>query len=380
MTATIDHLRQRAAAATFDDPWADTDLAEQPPGQPRGDQAEPDQRTAPRRTGRAPYVLTRRKPRAGQTWPYIMIAGGEFSGKSYAVAELAATGKFGQVDLLAIGENPEQYQEIADYDIVTHDGSYYQIAAAVDQLHAEADREPLVDGKPRLLWIDSGSKLWELISDIAELRACKSDEAREALMRNPYATVNIGPLGWTKADKMWRRITTKLITMKAVVVMTARAKDNVAISKAGQPDNTKPKVFKPAVQSQAPYETSMYVRVDREQPPTILGARLPRGGVRPGVDRSLVFDGQPRELDGGKTAPPLPPFSLDYLLFGVLRFDPLKAIAAQIVDPNAPADADEPVSAPPAPAGATEPAGAGPSPGDVAPATRHNDYQEAPRG
>jgi hypothetical protein len=341
----------------------------EPPADDPGAGGRGRQREAIRPPARPTYKLRTRAPRTGCVWPFILLAGGEFSGKTTAVGIAAECGRFGRTWVLPFGEDPDQ---IAEYDpaavIVEHDGSLYEFAAAVDQVAAEINAAPLVDGKPQLVLIDSGSVLWDLFSLIAEARARKTDEAAAELMRNPYASVNIGPLNWSAVNKMWLRIIRQLKAMQAVVVMTARGKDGVIIDARGQIDNVAArrgeKTFRVAVQSETPFEAHAFVKLDREDPPMVLGARVGKHGLRPGIDEPLICDGKPRQRNGKSVT--YPAFSIEWLVFDLLRFDPAGARVAQITDPRPALDAgaggEGPAQLPPPPAGADE------APGQRAPA------------
>jgi hypothetical protein len=355
-------------AAQQDRPMADPEwLAgrEEPPADDQGaGGGRGRQREAVRPPARKPYQLRTRAPRTGCVWPFILLTGGEFSGKTTAVGIAAESGRFGRTWVLPFGEDPDQ---IAEYDrqarIVEHDGSLYEFAAAVDAIAAEVNREPLVDGKPQLVLVDSGSVLWDLFSLIAEARARKTDEAAAELMRNPYASVNIGPLNWSAVNKMWLRIIRQLKSMQAVVVMTARGKDGVIIDQRGQIDNQAAKAgrktYRVAVQSETPYEAHAFVKLDRDEPPMVLGARVGKHGLRPGIDEPLICDGRPRTRNGRQVT--YPPFSLEWLVFDLMKFDPAGARTADIVDPKPALDgpaAEQAPAAPPVVPGADENPGA----------------------
>ncbi|GLY08317.1 hypothetical protein [Actinoplanes sp. NBRC 101535] len=343
MTTTADRPTTVTAAArpVADDAWlsgaqeppADTDGRAQRGGQagPRG------QRAAVRPPARDSYKLRTRAPKAGCVWPLILLTGSEFSGKTTAVGIAAASGRFGRTWVLPFGEDPDQ---IAEYDpqarIVEHDGSPYEFTAAVEQIAAEINAQPLVDGKPQLVLVDSGSVLWDLFSAIAEARARREDSTAADLMRNPYASVNIGPLNWSAVNKMWLRIIRQLKSMQAVVVMTARGKDGVIVNAQGQIDNMAArrgeKTYRVAVQSETPYEAHAFVRLDREIPPAVLGVRVGRRGLRPGIDDPIICDGKPRMRNGKEMT--FPPFSIEWLVFDLMRFDPAGARTAAVTDPK----------------------------------------------
>lgn len=332
------------------------------------------QRAAVRPPARPAYKLKTRKPRGGTVWPLILLAGGDFSGKTTAVGIAAESGRFGRTWVLPFGEDADQ---IFDYDpdamVVEHDGSLYEFVAAVEQVAEAINDQPLIDGKPQLVMVDSASILWDLISQIAEAKARKTDEAVADLMRNPYAQVNVGPLLWSDAGKTWARIIRMLKNMQAVVVMTARGKDGVVIDERGHVDagaaRAGRKVFRPAVQAETPYATHAYVKLDRDDPPQILGARVGKYGLRPGIDEPIICDGKKRQRGGRDVA--YPPFSLEWLVFDLLRFNPGDARTAAITVPQPATDA-APAPAAPALEGADESPGQQ-LPAETLPATTRTD-------
>lgn len=319
------------------------------------------------RVDRPAYKLTTRKPRRGQAWPFVLLAGGEFSGKTTAAARFASSGRFGRSWLLPFGEDPDLYADLApDIDVANHDGSLFEFAAALDAIEAEVNAKPLVDGKPQLVVIDSGSILWDLFTLIAEGRARKSDEAKADLMRNPYSTVNIGPLNWSAVGRMWHRIIRQLRTMQAVTVMTARGKDGIVVNGQGKIDEGAAKrgekTFRVEVQSETPYAASAFVRLDRALPPQVLGIRMGSRGLRPGIDEPIICDGKPRRR--GERMIAYPEFNLEWLIFDLMRFDPATAYSPTIVDPDA---GEESPDQAPVPAFLLPP-GADEAPGQAAPA------------
>jgi hypothetical protein len=374
LTAAARNARAARGAPT-DDPWAvepdvpaDPEADTPPPddAEPqRGGQRRPQQQRGERPThARQPYKLRTRKAVAGMDWPYVLLAGGEFSGKSYELAKLAGSGRFCRAWRIAIGENPEEYHEIADWDIVEHDGSVYEITSALQQIDAAVRVQPMIDGKPHLVVFDSGSQFWTMLSKIAEARSFKSDEAREALLRNPNATVRVEQQYWNAVNSMWQTVENLLRRMPAVCVMTARAKEVVQVIN-GRPDNDRPKKFKPAIQVEGPYATTLYVRLDREAVPQVMGARMTKGGIRPGIDDPITFDGRPHN---GRPALSPELFSLEHLIFNVMKFDPANARPSTLVTPNTADPAEQQVAVPrPAPAGASEVAGQPVERGPVAP-------------
>lgn len=306
------------------------------------------------------YVPVPRKPATGTRWPFILVEGGEYSGKSTHAFKLACIeGMWSRVLVIAIGEDVDEFGEIApEMEILPNDGTWRQIMGCVDYAAAAAEAAVAAGHAPVLVIIDSMTKVWKLLSEWAENRARSAPSNAAKLERDPNDEPDIGPVFWTAANKRHERLVTKLITMPAVVVGTARGKWVTEIDDRGNP--TKNKVYTVEANKNLGFSTTAMIRLEVGKYPTITGLRRVRGGIQPGsLNQAVTVDPRTERFKGVE-------FSLEWLLRHVIKFDPATARTATTVEPTAGAEPDEapaaarPVSAPPADAdeapGRTNPA------------------------
>lgn len=297
-----------------------------------------------------PYRPTTRKPLAGARWPFILVEGGEYSGKTTHAFKLAAAeDTWSAVYVLPIGEDVDEFGEIADFEILEHDGSWHQIIGCVDYVAEKARAANEANDKPVLFIVDSMTKVWKLLSEWAENRARSAPSNRAKLQADPNDEPDIGTTFWNASNKRHDRLVTKLITMPAVVVSTARGKWVTEMDAAGKP--TKNKVYTVEAQRSLGFSTTAMIRLEVGKYPMITGLRRVRGGIQPGLNQAVTVDPRTERFKDVE-------FNLDWLLRHVLKFDPAKARTATTVEPKAGAEPDEPPAAarqaPPAPADADE--------------------------
>lgn len=251
-------------------------------------------------------TLNTRPPTGAVPWPFVLIEGPEKSGKSWSIAELSTSDKVGTVYWLDLGEgSADEYGAIpgTKYQVVVHDGSWWSILGQVDAVTAEAQRAVDAGEPPVVLAIDSGTALWELLKGWADSRA------RQRRNKGPNDEVTISMDLWNDAGARHGALITKLHHFPGIVVVTARGKEVAALDDNGRPIEGQ-KVYKVEGQKNLAYDATVWVRYSREVPPRIIGARSVHYGVRPGVD-------EPKPTSAG--------FTLEGLIFNVLRCDPAKA-------------------------------------------------------
>lgn len=254
-----------------------------------------------------PSPIRARKPTGIVPWPLILIEGGEKAGKSWAAAELTASPRVGTTYWLDLGEGAgDEYGAIpgAQYMLIEHDGSWADVYAQVEAVRAEATRAHTAGEPPIVLVFDSMSAEWELLKGIADMkarrrlakkgRAVKADE-------EPDISMDI----WNEVNGKHRRLMTMLMTFPGIVVMTARGKEVAALDSGGRPIQGS-KEYKVEGQKNLGYDATVWVRVSRDHPPVVVGARSVHAGVQPGVDK-------PR---------PVPGLTLERVIFDVLKCDP----------------------------------------------------------
>lgn len=193
-------------------------------------------------------TIATRKPTGRPSWPLTLAAGGEGSGKSFLAALASASDLIGQTYWIGYGEaDPDEYGLIpgADFDIVQHDGTVNQVKAIVRELASQ----PKPD-KPTLIVLDSGTKLWDAISENAQLDANNRQKRQDATI-----TVDI----WNKHKAHWRAIIDALREHDGPVIITARYEEVAEIVK-GKP--TGEKVWKVKAEKGLPYDVDAVIHME----------------------------------------------------------------------------------------------------------------------
>lgn len=270
--------------------------------------------------------LRTRKPTGIVPWPLILIEGGEKAGKSWACAELSTSDKVGQTYWIDLGEGAaDEYGAIpgARYLVVEHDGTFAAILAAVEAIHAEARRAAAAQEPPVVLVIDSMTAEWDLLKGIADAKARQRLAKKGKTLpvdTEPQISMDL----WNDVNSKHRKLMTLLMTMPGIAVVTARGKEVAALDNAGRPIEGS-KEYKVEGQKGIAYDATVWIRVSRDHPPLIVGARSVHTGVQPGVDRPL----------------PKPGLTLEKVVFDILRCNPQTAAVRDLVllstdDPDAP--------------------------------------------
>ncbi|OCB57665.1 hypothetical protein A5677_17020 [Mycobacterium malmoense] len=259
-------------------------------------------------------AIRTRKPTGIPPYPLVLVEGPEKSGKSYAAAQFTASDKLGQCYWLDLGEGAaDEYAAIpgADYLIVEHDGTWHDIIGQVTEIHTAAAGSD----KPVVLIIDSMTAEWELLKDWASMRARESKFAQKKLREDPNAEIKPSMNLWNDAGDRHHRLMRLLMTFPGIVVMTARGKEVAALDSDGKPIPNA-KEYRVEGHKTLPYDASVWVRLSRDEPPTVIGCRSVHSGLRPGVDRPQRY----------------PDFNLEHLIFDVLKINPAEAQARELTD------------------------------------------------
>lgn len=262
-------------------------------------------------------TLKTRKPTGAVPWPLILIEGPEKSGKSWACAELSASSRVGQTYWIDLGEGAaDEYGAIpgARYLVVEHDGTWSSLVDAVTDVRDEARRAADAGEPPVVLVIDSMTAEWEALKDWATTRAKESKANRARLRQDPHAEVQVPMNLWNDASARHRQLMAKLVTFPGIVVMTARGKE-VALVENGRPVEGQ-RTYTVEGQKNLAFDASVWVRMSRDHPPMVVGARSVHTGLRPGVDKPQ----------------PMADFSLERLIFDALKCDPTAAHVRDLPD------------------------------------------------
>jgi hypothetical protein len=193
-------------------------------------------------------TLVTEEPTGKPSWPIIVLAGREGSGKTWSAIEASGSPLVGRTLVLTLGEDsPDEYKLIpgAKFEKVPHAGTVSAIIAKLDEMEAEPDR----DGKPTLWIIDSGSRYWGLLSDNAQLTANKRQ-------KRPDGTVTVDL--WNQAAKDWEAVFKRLRAHNGPVIMTARL-EQVAIMNGNAP--TAEKDWKIYGHKSLPYDAQVIVEM-----------------------------------------------------------------------------------------------------------------------
>lgn len=249
-------------------------------------------------------TLRTRKPTGLPSWPLILVEGAEKSGKSWAAATFTASDRIGRSLWLDIGEGVgDAYGEVpgADYELIVHDGTWYDILDQVQAAHEEAAKALAAGEKPTLLVIDSMTAVWSLLKKWTNERARSSRSGQKKLAEDPNAEIDPTMNLWNDANDRHDQLMGLLMTFPGVVVMTARGKEIAVLDAAGQPVKGK-KDYRVEGQKSLAYASSAWIRMSRDAPPTIIGLWSTRIQHQPGVHDPA----------------PDPDLSLDRLTFDVL--------------------------------------------------------------
>lgn len=208
-------------------------------------------------------TLTTRKPTAKPSWPVLLLAGAEKSGKSYGCALASASEKIGRTLWVSIGEtDPDQYGAIpgADFEIVEHDGTANGIYRVLVEIASLPDGE-----KPTLLVVDSMTKLWDMIKDdlqkTANARAKKYGKAEQAISMDL----------WNKGNAMHQRIMSAINAHNGPVLLTSRLEPVTVIDDKGKP--TPIKTDKIKANKNLPYDVDGVVQMPERGIAVISGLR-----------------------------------------------------------------------------------------------------------
>lgn len=228
------------------------------------------------------------RPSCQVSWPMILVAGAEKTGKSYAVAELSGSDLIGETFWIEFGENTaEEYGAVpgARYIVADHDGTFNDVCRRA----REAVAEPPRDGKPNLIVIDSVSLIWEMLSE--EMQQVANRRKKTDVDAESKITSDL----WNLAKERWKKLIRILKSHNGPVVLVARLEVVAVMDAAGQP--TKDKTRKVQAHKSLPYSVDVIVQIPEYRKYQITGVR------------SLVFNMPP-----GETFDAPPDFTLDGLL------------------------------------------------------------------
>lgn len=256
-----------------------------------------------------PPPLNTRAPTGEPSWPLLLVDGGEKVGKSWLCAEFTASQRLGHTYWLDWFEGQaDDYGAIsgARYSLLRHDGTWRAKLGQVAAAWTDAARAHAAGEAPIGLVVDSMTAEWDELKGWgdARVRAARDRAIREGRRKpptDPDAELTIPQHVWNDIHTRHYQLMRMLMAFPGVAIMTARGKDVTAVDSHGQPIEGK-KEYKIEGHKNLGFDASAVVRLSRDHPPTIVGARSVHAGIRPGVDR-------PRQV---------PDLTLDWLVFDQL--------------------------------------------------------------
>ena len=230
-------------------------------------------------------TITTRKPACQTAWPFILLAGVEGGGKTWAAVETTAMEQVDRAFFLELGEGmADEYGQVpgADFEIIEHDGTIGQIREAITW----AASQPAARGKHNLLIFDSLSELWALLSDNAQAEANRRQQRRGRQVPDDGAQITMDL--WNRATDVWEGIITQLQRFPGPVIGTARLEQVTLVDGNGQP--TKDKDWKVQAQKRLPFRASVIVqaRQPRQWTMTKIATTVPELQLEPG--KELTFN------------------------------------------------------------------------------------------
>ncbi len=253
-------------------------------------------------------ALATRPPTGKVPCPVVLLEGEEKAGKSYQAAVFTGDKRVGSGYWLDLGEGAgDEYASIGKYDVIVHDGTFGSIYGQLEAVKVEAQKAHAVGDAPVVLVIDSATAVWDLLKNWAHHRASTRASNRAKLEKDPTAEIVISMDLWNDAGSRYRKFMTLLLTFPGIVIMTARGKEVADLGDDGKPKKDAAKIWKVEGHKTLAFDVTAWLRLKRDEPATLEGARSLHCGVRPGYDRAKTL---PDDWD------------LGWFIFEQLRFDP----------------------------------------------------------
>lgn len=229
-------------------------------------------------------TITTRKPTGKTSWPFVLLAGVEGGGKTWAAVEATGMDSVDQAFFIELGEGmADEYGQVpgADFQIIEHDGTVGMIREAI----AWACEQSATDGKHNMLIFDSLSELWALLSDNAQTEANRRAARKGRKVPDDGAQITMDL--WNRATDVWEGIITQLRRFPGPVIGTARLEQVTLMDNNGQP--TKDKDWKIQAQKRLPYRVQVIVqaRQPRTWTMTKIATTVPALQLEPGQERTF---------------------------------------------------------------------------------------------
>lgn len=210
-------------------------------------------------------ALTTRKPSAKPSWPVLLLAGAEKSGKSYGCALASASDKISRTLWVSVGEtDPDQYGAIpgADFEIVEHDGSVNGILQVLTEIASLPPEE-----KPVLLVVDSMTRLWEMVTDALQVTATNRAKKNGKNAEDAPISMDL----WNRGKGMWKHLVHAINAHNGPVLLTARLEPVTVMDDRGRP--TPIKADKIKTEKSLPYDVDGVIQMPERGRTIIDGLR-----------------------------------------------------------------------------------------------------------
>lgn len=220
-------------------------------------------------------ALQTRKPTGKAPWPITLIAGMQKAGKTHAAAEASKSQLIDRTIWFCLGEDaPDEYAEDLGYriDIVLYDGTFRDLY----QKMKEAAAEPMDPARPHLWVLDSGTKLWLLLQDMAQAetnrRWVRKQQKAGRSIEIPDEGIRIPMDIWNVTKSRWNAILELMVAHQGPSIITARLDQQVAIDeKTGEP--TKEKIWKVQAEKHLSNEVGVIIQLRSREEIYLTGVR-----------------------------------------------------------------------------------------------------------
>ena len=268
----------------------------------------------------APKLRTRR-PTGIPPWPLILLEGGEKLGKTWTALEFTGDSRVGRAWALDLAEGTlDEYGKIpgADFEIIIHDGTWPDIMGQLEAAVLESIADKAAGKPPCVLVVDTATAEWAMLRSWVDVRSRRVPANVRALQRDPDAELIKPRHLWNPVDERHKAFLRLLLKFEGPVLVTARGKEISATGPDGQPIQGQ-KDYRVDAQKDIGFDATAWVRLSRTEPPTIIGVRSVKHGVRPGRDPVV----------------PWPDFTLGALIWDIIGCDPKHSQVREIPELNA---------------------------------------------
>lgn len=234
---------------------------------------------------RQPYPLRTRKPTGTVPPPRVLIEGEEKAGKSWTAAAFTGDPRICHTWWVEWSELPcaDEYGRVpgARFELVEHDGVWWSVLSALEQIHEQARKLATAEAVPMLV-IDTMGGEWAALTEIGHLRTMASPSVQNRIRRNPQAAAEQHKIPmnvWNDLANLHGEFMRLLHTFPGVVLMLARGKETAALDDDGRPIPGE-KSYRVGGQKDLAYDATAWVRMVRNGRHKVIGARSTRAPLR----------------------------------------------------------------------------------------------------